>query len=206
MQGSILRGVGALDRHCGCLDRSCAVLGRDDFGLDPAEYESRFDFAIEEAFSDPSGRVQYRLSPVLDPNAWPTDLSTEPAPVINVTGEQQSGDLSANMRKSVVSSTGLTGSVYFPSVSVEESAEDPWQPGVGSRDPWKSSAQAPSTAPAAASTAAFSTVASPIVSYQIDPVSAQLQEQHRAYLATRIDLTQLFKSDNGSREGPPSYL
>ena len=45
---------------------------------------------------------------------------------------------------------------------------------------------------------------SPTVSYQIDPVSAQLEEQHRAYLATRIDLTQPFKSGNGCRE-VPSY-
>ena len=41
------------------------------------------------------------------------------------------------------------------------------------------------------------------MAYQIDPVSAQLEEQHRAYLATRLDLTQLFQSDNGSREVPP---
>ena len=76
---------------------------------------------------------------------------------------------------------------------MEEAAEDTWQSGVGSQDPWKSSIQAPST----------SATASPTVAYQIDPVSAQLEEQHRAYLATRTDFTQLFKSDDGSREVPP---
>ena len=75
---------------------------------------------------------------------------------------------------------------------VEEVVEDPWQPGVGSQDPWKSSTQSRPTA-----------VASPTLTYQIDFVSAQLEEQHRAYLATRLDLTQLFQSDNGSREVPP---
>ena len=91
MQGSILRGVGALDCSCGCLDLSCGVLGRDEFGLDLAEFDAQADLAVEEAFSDPSGHVQYRLSLLLDQSVWPTNLSMESAPVINVTGQQEIG-------------------------------------------------------------------------------------------------------------------
>ena len=114
-------------------------------------------------------------------------------PVINVPGEQIARHFVENTRKVATSSTNLSGSKYFPCIFVQEGAADPWRPGVGSQDLWKSSIQAPS--------APF--VASPTVAYQIDPVSAQLEAQHRTYLATRIDLTQLFKSDNGSREVSP---
>ena len=76
MQGSILRGVGALERGCGCLDRSCAVLERDEFGLDASEFGAQADFAVEEAFADPSGRVQCSVSPIVDQSQWPTEVPT----------------------------------------------------------------------------------------------------------------------------------
>ena len=108
------------------------------------------------------------------------------------------------LRENADSRTALSGSKYFPSIVVEEAVEDPWQPGVGSKDPWKLSTQAPPTAqaPKPDRLSAQQFQDSPTVVYQIDSVSAQLEEQHRAYLATRIDLAQLFQSD-GSREVPP---
>ena len=96
------------------------MLGRDGFGLIPAEFGAQTDFAVEEAFPDPSGRVQYRLSPMLDQSAWPTNLSMESAPVINMTRKQEAGFVYENLKTKYVSSTDLTGSMYFPSVFVKK--------------------------------------------------------------------------------------
>ena len=99
MQGSILRGVDALERGCGCIDRSCAVLQRDEFGLDAAEFGAQADFAVEEAFADPTGYVQYTVSPIVDQNQWPTYVPSGSAPVINVSADQKIRNTMENIGK-----------------------------------------------------------------------------------------------------------
>ena len=99
MQGSILRGVGALERGCGCLDRSCAVLQRDEFGLDAAEFGAQADFAVEEAFADFTGFVQYTVSPIVDQTQWPTYLPSGSVPVINVSVGQKTTNIMENTLK-----------------------------------------------------------------------------------------------------------
>ena len=99
MQGSILRAVGALERQCGCLDRSCAVLQRDEFGLDVSEFGAQADLAVEEAFADSSGYVQYSVSPIVDQSQWPTKALSGSTPVINVQMEQKTRDFMETQEK-----------------------------------------------------------------------------------------------------------